>query len=102
MKVSLNEIKKYVQIPASVTTAELLQRIGSRLVEVEGVEDWSKKYRNIYIVKVVKCEPIPDTHLHLCQIEAGQAELVQVVCGAPNVHAGRPMSWPWATTTRAS
>ena len=44
MKVSLNEIKKYVQIPASVTTAELLQRIGSRLVEVEGVEDWSEKY----------------------------------------------------------
>ena len=93
MKVSLNEIKKYVQIPASVTTAELLQRIGSRLVEVEGVEDWSKKYRNIYIVKVVKCEPIPDTHLHLCQIEAGQAELVQVVCGAPNVHTGMLAVW---------
>lgn len=93
MKVSLNEIKKYVQIPASVTTAELLQRIGSRLVEVEGVEDWSEKYRNIYIVKVVKCEPIPDTHLHLCQIEAGQAEPVQVVCGAPNVHAGMLAVW---------
>ena len=93
MKVSLNEIKKYVQIPASVTTAELLQRIGSRLVEVEGVEDWSEKYRNIYIVKVVKCEPIPDTHLHLCQIEAGQAELVQVVCGAPNVHTGMLAVW---------
>ena len=93
MKVSLNEIKKYIQIPASVTTAELLQRIGSRLVEVEGVEDWSKKYRNIYIVKVVKCEPIPDTHLHLCQVEAGQAELVQVVCGAPNVHTGMLAVW---------
>ena len=49
--------------------------------------------KNIYIVKVVKCEPIPDTHLHLCQIEAGQAELVQVVCGAPNVHTGMLAVW---------
>ena len=65
MKVSLNEIKKYVEIPAAVSTEELIQRIGSRLVEVEGVEDWSDKYRNIYIVKVVECEPIPETHLRL-------------------------------------
>ena len=42
---------------------------------------------------MVKCEPIPDTHLHLCQIEAGQAELVQVVCGAPNVHTGMLAVW---------
>lgn len=93
MKVSLNEIKKYVEIPAAVSTEELIQRIGSRLVEVEGVEDWSDKYRNIYIVKVVECEPIPETHLHLCQVDAGREALVQVICGAPNVHAGMWAVW---------
>ena len=71
MKVSLNEIKKYVKIPRDLSTADLVKLIGSRLVEVEGTEDWGAKYRGIYIVKVVECEPIPDTHLHLCQIDAG-------------------------------
>ena len=93
MKISLNEIKKYVEIPATVSTDELVKLIGSRLVEVEGTIDLTPKYQGIYIVKVVECEPIEGTHLHLCQIDAGDANLVQVVCGAPNVHKGMLAAW---------
>ena len=50
MKISLNEIKKYVDI--KISTDELVKLIGSRLVEVEGTEDLSPKYKNIYIVKI--------------------------------------------------
>ena len=92
MKISLNEIKKLVKIPSGVSTEELVRLIGARLVEVEGTEDWGPKFAGIKIVKVVECEEIPDTHLHLCQIDAG-AGLVQVVCGAPNVHAGMLAAW---------
>ena len=91
MKISLNEIKKLVKIPSGVSDEELIKLIGARLVEVEGSEDWGEKYKGIKIVRVETCEAIPETHLHLCQIDCG--EKVQVVCGAPNVHAGMFAVW---------
>ena len=90
MKISLNALKQYVDI--KVSTPELLQLIGSRLVEIEGTESLAEKYVGIKIVKVVSCEKIPETHLSLCQIFDGEKN-VQVVCGAPNVHAGMLAAW---------
>ncbi|MBQ3348549.1 phenylalanine--tRNA ligase subunit beta [Candidatus Saccharibacteria bacterium] len=101
MKISLNWIKKYVDI--KVPDDELIRLIGARLVEVEGVIDETSKYNNIYVAKVVSAEKIPDTHLTLCQIYVGDREvakveknaegLVQVVCGAPNVREGMLAAW---------
>lgn len=91
MKISLNWIKKYVNVP--ISDEELVTLIGARLVEVEGVIDESEKYNNIYVVKVVSAEKIPDTHLTLCQIDVGSKETVQVVCGAPNVREGMLAAW---------
>ncbi len=93
MKISLNWLKKYVKVPESVTDADLIRLIGARLVEVEGVIDETHKYDNIYIVRVEKAEKIPETHLTLCQINNGGPELVQVVCGAPNVREGMLAVW---------
>lgn len=102
MLISLNEIKKYLPAPVAISDQELIELIGSRLVEVEEAIDLAPKYKGIYIVKVVSAEKIPDTHLTLCQIDAGdhnsefnQLEngLVQVVCGAPNVRAGMMAAW---------
>ena len=93
MLVSLNEIKKLVQIPSEVSTDELVKLIGSRLVEVEGTIDLSKKYKSIKIVEVVEGEAIPETHLHLCRIDAGTGSNIQVVCGAPNVRKGMLAVW---------
>lgn len=91
MRISLNWLKKYVNVP--VSDDELVRLIGARLVEVEGVIDETHKYDNIYVVRVVKAEKIPDTHLTLCQIDNGGSELVQVVCGAPNVCEGMLAAW---------
>ena len=91
MKISLNWLKKYVDV--SVSDEELIRLIGARLVEVEGVIDETHKYDKIYVVKVESCEKIPDTHLTLCQIDCGNKELIQVVCGAPNVRAGMNAVW---------
>lgn len=93
MKISLNWLKKYVKIPNKVSDDELIRLIGARLVEVEGVIDETHKYDSIYVVRVESCEKIPNTHLTLCQINAGGPELVQVVCGAPNVHEGMMAVW---------
>lgn len=94
MKISLNWLKKYVKIPESVSNEELVRLIGARLVEVEGVIDERTKYNNVYVVRVETCEKIPNTHLTLCQINVGgDSGLVQVVCGAPNVHEGMLAVW---------
>ena len=92
MRISLNWLKKFVDI--KISDDELVRLIGARLVEVEGVIDETHKYDNIYVVRVASAEKIPDTHLTLCQIDAGPAEnLVQVVCGAPNVREGMLAVW---------
>lgn len=97
MKISLNWLKEFVNIP--VPDEELIRLIGARLVEVEGVIDELHKYDNIYVVRVESAEKIPDTHLTLCQINVGKNELVQVLCGAPNVRQGMLAAWiaPGAT-----
>ncbi|MBQ9484729.1 phenylalanine--tRNA ligase subunit beta [Candidatus Saccharibacteria bacterium] len=91
MRISLNWLKKYVNVP--VSDEELVRLIGARLVEVEGVIDETHKYDKIYVVRVVTAEKIPETHLTLCQIDNGGEELVQVVCGAPNVREGMLAAW---------
>lgn len=100
MRISLNTIKQYVNIPENIPDQDLIDLIGSRLVEIEEVIDLAPRYEGVYVAKVISAEPIPDTHLHLCQIDAGAARpdlakdgKIQVVCGAPNVHAGMLAVW---------
>ncbi len=93
MLISLNEIKKLVKEAAKIETSELVKLIGTRLVEVEGTVDLAPKYAGIKIVKVMSAEAIPETHLHVCKIDAGEKDLIQVVCGAPNVHADMLAVW---------
>lgn len=102
MRISLNTIKKYAKVPESVSDKELLELIGSRLVEIEEVIELGPAFDRVFVVKVVKCEHIEGTHLNLCEIDDGgkatdmkrlENGLVQVVCGAPNVHAGMLAVW---------
>ncbi|WP_414079459.1 YtpR family tRNA-binding protein, partial [Streptococcus suis] len=41
----------------------------------------------LVVGQVVAAEPIPDTHLNICQVNVGE-EVTQIVCGAPNVKPG--------------
>ena len=103
MKISLNWLKKYVDI--KVSNEDLIRLIGARLVEVEGVIDEAHKYDKIYVARVETAEKIEGTHLTLCKINVGGAGkelakvetdengLVQVMCGAPNVRAGMLAVW---------
>ena len=93
MLISLNEIKKLVPEATKIEASELIKLIGARLVEVEASIDLTPKYKGIKIVKVMECEAIPETHLHVCKIDAGEKELIQVVCGAPNVHKDMLAVW---------
>ena len=73
MRISLNTIKQYLNIPENIPDQDLIDLIGSRLVEIEEVIDLAPRYEGVYVAKVISAELIPDTHLHLCQIDAGAA-----------------------------
>jgi phenylalanyl-tRNA synthetase beta chain len=101
MKVSINTIKQYVDIDLSID--ELVKKINAQLGGVEEVIDLNEKYKDAIIVKVVQVEKHPDAdRLSVCLVDDGGVVedierntdgLVQVVCGAPNVHAGLFAVW---------
>lgn len=92
MKVSLNTVKQYTTV--DMAADELVAKINSQLGGVEGVMDLHERYKDAQIVRVAECEKHPDAdRLSVCMIDAGRGELVQVVCGAPNVRADMWAVW---------
>ena len=87
MKVSLNWLRRHVELPESAEeVAKALTAVG---LEVEGMEESAKPYEKLVVAKVLTCEPHPDSdHLHITTVDDGK-ETLQVVCGAPNVAAGQ-------------
>lgn len=93
MKVSLNTVKRYANIDLP-PVPELVKRVNEQLGKVEEVIDLAPKYQGAVIARVVECSKHPDAdRLSVCQIDAGTGESVQVVCGAPNVHADMWVVW---------
>lgn len=101
MIISLNWIKKYVDIDCDIES--LKELIGSRLVEVESLKDLSQIYKDVIVVKIVKAKPLEDSdHLNVVLVDDGgkiqnverdKESLVQIVCGAPNVREGMFAAW---------
>ena len=86
MLVSYKWLKELVDV--DVTTYELSEKMSTTGIEVEGVSTPSEGLTKLVVGHVVSCEDVPETHLHLCQVDTGDEELRQIVCGAPNVTAG--------------
>jgi len=91
MKISYNWLKDYLQCdltPAEVATA--LTSIGLEVDSLEEVEAIPGGLKGVIVAEVVECVEHPDSdHLHITQLNVGTPELLQVVCGAPNVAAGQ-------------
>ena len=91
MKVSYNWLKDYLEMdltPAQV--AEAMTSIGIEVDSLEEQEEIPGGLAGVVVAKVVECEAHPDSdHLHITKVDAGTGELLQVVCGAPNVAAGQ-------------
>ncbi len=112
MKVSLNIIKQLINFELPPVD-ELVARVNQQLGGVEAVIDLNAKYGGARIVRVVECAKHPDAdRLSVTKIDDGGAVadvprdengLVQVVCGAPNVHADMWAIWlPPKSTVPAS
>ena len=87
MLAPLSWLKEYVDI--DVTPSELKEKLFSCGFEVEDLYEVGKDIHDVVVGLVKTCEPIPDTHLHLCSVDAGSHGTFQVCCGADNVRAGK-------------
>ena len=86
MLVPLSWLKDYVDI--DVTPDELEEKLFSCGFEVEEKYEVGHDISKVVVGLVEECEPIPDTHLSLCKVNAGEAGVLQICCGADNVRAG--------------
>ena len=91
MKISYNWLKDYLECDlAPEAVAEALTSIGLEVDSLEQVEEIPGGLKGVIVAEVVECVEHPDSdHLHITKLNTGDPELLQVVCGAPNVAAGQ-------------
>ena len=87
MNLPMSWLNDYMDI--DVTPKEYSDRLTMTGSKVEGWENMGESVQNVVAGKVLTCEDHPDSdHLHVCTVDAGTGEILQIVCGAPNVKAG--------------
>ena len=91
MKISYNWLKDYLQCELSPEQmCEALTSIGLEVDSLEQVEEIPGGLAGVIVAEVVECVEHPDSdHLHVTKLNTGEEQLLQVVCGAPNVAAGQ-------------
>ena len=88
MLVSYNWLKQYTNVEDNAN--ELAEKITRGGIEVEGVEYLAEEISGVVVGYVGSKEKHPDAEkLNVCQVNIGEEENLQIVCGAPNVDAGQ-------------
>jgi len=86
MKLSLNWLRDFVDVPAS--PEELAELLTLRVAEVEGVIRLGAEWGGVSVARVRSVRPHPKGGgLTICEVETGAGEKT-VVCGAANVRPG--------------
>jgi len=89
MRVSLNLIKKYIDLPKDITNEKIAYDMTIRTVEVESVINTSLKYHDIVVGKILELKNHPNADkLRICITDIGLEEPVQIVCGGSNLYEG--------------
>ena len=90
MNVSYKWLKEYVDFDMTPDeVAKALTSVGLEVGAVEEVQSIRGGLKGLVVAEVLSCEPHPDSdHMHVCSVNIGQEEPVQIVCGAPNCRKG--------------
>ena len=91
MKISYNWLKQFIKIDWNAEkTGNLLTDLG---LEIEGIETFESVpggLKGIVVGHVLECEQHPNAdRLKITKVDLGNGEVVQIVCGAPNVAKGQ-------------
>jgi phenylalanyl-tRNA synthetase beta chain len=72
-----------------ISTAELADRLTMAGLEVESVRAAAPPFHGVVVAEVLSVEMHPNAdRLRVCKVDAGDGEILGIVCGAPNVRAG--------------
>lgn len=83
MLLSLNWLKKYVNLPKGLTAKKLAHDLTMSTVEVESVEDQAEKFTNIVIGKIVAIKAHPNADkLKIVIANIGKVNPVQLFAAA--------------------
>ena len=87
MRVPMQWMKQYTEIPVSAIAfqdAMIMHGTG-----VEGLEDQNEAVQNVVVGKILSVRKHENSdHMVICSVDVGEAEPLQIVTGAPNVHEG--------------
>ena len=87
MKLSLNFVKDYIDLPEDLNVEQIAEDMTLHSSEYDEAGKLVNA-TNLTIGEVVECEEHPDSdHLHVCKVNVG-TEILDIVCGAPNVRKG--------------
>ncbi|MGZ8411168.1 MAG: phenylalanine--tRNA ligase subunit beta [Gemmatirosa sp.] len=75
-------------VPHGRTAAEIGQVLSTHVATLEGMEALRTDLAPFVIGQVVHTERIPETRLSFNRVDDGSGQLLEVVCGAPNVELG--------------
>ncbi len=90
MKVSLNWIREYVDLPEDLSSEKLAYELTMRTVEVEDVTNPADLVHGIVVGRILKILPHPNAEkLHVCHVDCGLDKTKQIVCGGINLYDGQ-------------
>ncbi len=70
----------------AISTEQLVAQLTMAGLEVDSVEAAAAEFSQVVVGQVVSIQPHPDADkLKVCQVDVGQSEVLQIVCGASNV-----------------
>lgn len=91
MNISYKWLKEYVDF--SLTPQQVADALTSEGLEVDSLEEVPAirgGLKGIVVGEVLECDPHPDSdHMHVCSVNLGEKEPVQLVCGASNIAKGQ-------------
>ena len=91
MNISYKWLKEYVDF--SLTPQQVADALTSEGLEVDSLEEVPASrggLNGIVVGEVLECDPHPDSdHMHVCSVNLGEKEPVQIVCGASNIAKGQ-------------
>ena len=91
MKISYNWLKNYVDFNLTPKDlGEILTGVGLEVEDITPFETIQGGLEGVVIGEVKECAKHPDADkLSVTKVDVGTSELLQIVCGAPNVAAGQ-------------
>ncbi len=100
MKISVDWISDFVDLPEGISDKELTERITLGVCEVEGYERTGSVLNKVSVAEVMASEPHPDADkLKLATVNLGGGKQATVVCGAPNCRPGIKVPYAAIGTT---